>query len=226
MSLLGESEKSRLQRIFEWSNRGIGIPEPNRWRDNDQPTNEEVQLIKKKMRGSVKKQKRWLDILANEVVEREIVLKVMRDEGQKQLSKEKLKLEIQERMKHMKELQNIIAYHERQERQNKMEALLVDPTKCCQATYNAQKERNKREGKIEGGYSSNCKRLLEHDLNTNEKPIANHRHYKHSSSPITLPTILPHTLKSTITQALTQSKEHHHDHKKNHHHDKKKPPLL
>lgn len=224
MPMLGESEKSRLQRIFEWSNRGIGIQEPNRWRDDDQENNEEVQLIRKQMQGSVKKQKRWLDILANEVVERETVLKVMRNEGEKQLSKEKLKVAIQERMKRMKELQNIIARQERQDKQNKMEALLVDPTKCCQATYNAEKERNKTKGRTQDGYSSNSKQLLEHNLNTTDKPLTNHRRYKHSISPSTLSIILPHRLGSTthrlgstIARVTTQTKENHHHHKENHH---------
>jgi hypothetical protein len=185
-----------LQRIFEWSNRGIGIPEPNRWRDDDQASNGEVQLIKKKMQGSLKKQKQWLDILANEVVERETILKVMQIEGQNQLSKKNLKLEIQERIKRMKELQNSIARQERQVKQNKMEALLVDQTKFCQATYNAQKERDKTKEKTKGYYLSNSKRLLEHNLNTCKKPPTSRRCYKYSNSLATLPTLLSHKLGS------------------------------
>lgn len=220
MSVLGESEKARLQRIFEWSNRGIGIPEPNRWRDNDQATQEEVQLIRKQRlgRGGLRKQKRWLDILANEVVERETVLKVMRAQGEEHLSKDKLRHEIQERIKRMKEIQNDIARQERLDKQNKM-AELVDPTKCCQATYNAQREKNKTEGKsAHGGLSSNSKRLLEHNLNTTDKP-ANHRRYKHSHSPPSLLSFLP--LKgSSGVKLVGQSKENHHHHKENHHHHK------
>lgn len=224
--MLGESEKARLQRIFEWSSRGIGIPEPNRWRDNDQATNEEVQLIRKQGvgRGALKKQKRWLDILASEVVERETVLKVMRAEGQEQLSKDKLRHEIQERIKRMKEIQNNIARQERLDKQTQM-AELVDNTKCCQATYNAQREKtrtsNDAKSFYSGGLSSQSKRLLEHNLNTSDKPPpANHRRYKHCHSPQTLPSILPSKISSGV-ELLRQSKEnyhqHHHHHKENYH---------
>jgi hypothetical protein len=225
MPVLGESEKARLQRIFEWSNGGIGILEPSRWRDNEQADNEEVQLMGKRLlggQGALRKQKRWLDILANEVVERETVLKVMRAERQDHLSKGKLRHEIQERIKRMKEIQNNIARQERLERQSQM-AELVDLTKSCHATYNAQREKNNKtnEGNP-GGLSSHSKRLLEHNLNTStDKPAANHRRYKHSHSTPNFPSFLPPKGSNGI-KLVGQSKENHHHHhdQENHHHHK------
>jgi len=222
MPVLGESEKARLQRIFEWSNRGIGIPESNRWRDSEQATNEEVQLTRKRLlgRAALRKQKRWLDILANEVVEREAALKVMRAEGQEHLSKDKLRQEIQERVMRMKEIQNNIARQERLEKQNQM-AELVDRTKCCQATYNAQREKSNKtnEGKS-SGLSSHSKRLLEHNLNTStDKPPPNYRRYKHSHSPPSFPSfLLPKGCSGIKLAGQSKENHHHHHHEEEHHH--------
>lgn len=187
MGIAGESEKSRLQRIMEWSNRGVGTPEPNRRRDDEAGTEEE-QLIRKKVRGGVQKAKRWLDVLANEVVERETVLKVMRAEGQEQLSNTKLRDQIQQRIKRMKELQNIISRQERINKQSRMEAVLEDPTACCPATCSVQQQKDKTEATSQANsFSPQSKRLLDHGLSTSQNPPRNHHRYKHTHSAANLP---------------------------------------
>jgi hypothetical protein len=116
--LLDEREKSRLQEVFEWSNRDLG-PEPLQ--------EEEPWQVIEPEKGSIQEQEMLLDTIAQEVEERKTFIKEMEQYGKGDKYRLQIHKEIEDRIKQMSILHQSITMEEKKilEKQAKAAATAV-----------------------------------------------------------------------------------------------------
>jgi hypothetical protein len=116
--LLDEREKSRLQEVFEWSNRDLG-PEPLQ--------EEEPWQVIEPEKGSIQEQEMLLDTIAQEVEERKTFIKEMEQYGKGDKYRLQIHKEIEDRIKQMSMLHQSITMEEKKilEKQAKAAAAAV-----------------------------------------------------------------------------------------------------
>jgi hypothetical protein len=118
LPLLDEREKSRLQEVFEWSNRDLG-PEPLK--------EEESWQVIEPEKGSIQEQEMLLETIAQEVEERKTFIKEMEQYGKGDKYRLQIHKEIEDRIKQMSMLHQSITMEEKKilEKQAKAAAAAV-----------------------------------------------------------------------------------------------------